>query len=137
MLSYNLAGAKQGAHRVISLYYPKAVHTFILILQLIAAVGLIILMAVQTDKADQGGVMGIGGAGGRSTSEIDRLVGAERILKPLTKWVAGGFLISSVLAAVPADKINAVYFLIGVGLYVVTMLYGGLLWQSVTGSRPS
>lgn len=112
-------------------------HTFIIILQAIAALGLIILMAVQTDKAEQGGVMGIGGAGGRSTSEIDRLVGAERILKPLTKWVAGGFLISSILAAVPADKITIVHLLIGVGLYTVAMMFGATIWQTVTGSRPS
>ena len=112
-------------------------HTFIIILQAIAALGLIILMAVQTDKAEQGGVMGIGGAGGRSTSEIDRLVGAERILKPLTKWMAGGFLIASVLAAVPAEKITFVHFLIGLGFYAVAMTYGELIWQTVTRSRPS
>lgn len=92
-------------------------------------------MAVQTDKAEQGGVMGIGGAGGRSTSEIDRLVGAERILKPLTKWIAGGFLISSVLAAVPAGKITIVHLLVGVAVYAIAMLYGAILWQAVTGAR--
>ena len=112
-------------------------HTFIIILQAIAALSLIILMAIQTDKAEQGGVMGIGGAGGRSTSEIDRLVGAERILKPLTRWIAGGFLFSSVLAAVPADKITPVHLLVGVAIYVVAMLYGGLIWQVMTGMKKS
>ena len=92
-------------------------------------------MAIQTDKAEQGGVMGIGGAGGRSTSEIDRLVGAERILKPLTKWVAGGFLFSSVLAAVPVDKITIAHLLVGAAIYVVAMLFGGAIWQTLTGMK--
>lgn len=91
------------------------------------------MMAVQTDKAEQGGVMGIGGAGGRSTSEIDHLVGAERILKPLTRWMAGGFLASSVLAAIPADRITIVHLLVGIAVYVAAMLYGGLAWQVATG----
>ena len=112
-------------------------HTFIIILQAIAAIGLIILMAVQTDKAEQGGVMGIGGAGGRSTSEIDRLVGAERILKPLTKWVAGGFLFASVLAAVPSDKITPIHLLVGVALYIVSMMFGATIWQVMTGMSRS
>ena len=110
-------------------------HTFIIILQALSALGLIILMAVQTDKAEQGGVMGIGGAGGRSTSEIDRLVGAERILKPLTRWIAGAFLIFSVLAAIPAGTITIVHFIIGVVLYAVAMMYGSLAWQVLTGNR--
>lgn len=110
-------------------------HTFIIIFQAITALALIILMAVQTDKAEQGGVMGIGGAGGRDTSEIDRLVGAERILKPLTQWMAGGFLITSVLAAIPASKINITYLAVGVAFYVVAMLYGGLIWQTLTGAN--
>lgn len=110
-------------------------HTLIIIFQAITAVALIVLMAVQTDKAEQGGVMGIGGAGGRDTSEIDRLVGAERILKPLTQWMAGGFLVTSVLAAIPAAKINVIYLLVGVVLYVIAMLYGGLVWQTLTGAN--
>lgn len=108
-------------------------HTLIIILQAISALTLIVLMAIQTDKAEQGGVMGIGGAGGRSTSEIDRLVGAERILKPLTRWIAGGFLVSSILAAVPADKITIFHLLIGIVLYVIAMMYGALVWQLATG----
>ena len=110
-------------------------HTFIIILQAISALSLIVLMAVQTDKAEQGGVMGIGGAGGRSTSEIDRLVGTERILKPLTKWIAAGFLFTSVLAAVPANKITIVHLLVGAALYTIAMMYGAMIWQAVTGSR--
>jgi protein translocase SecG subunit len=109
------------------------VHTLIIVLQAISALTLIVLMAVQTDKAEQGGVMGIGGADGRSTSEIDRLVGAERILKPLTLWMAGAFLSASILAAIPADKVTFVHFLVGVALYVVAMMFGGRVWNAVTG----
>lgn len=108
-------------------------HTFIIILQAISALTLIVLMAVQTDKAEQGGVMGIGGAGGRSTTEIERLVGAERILKPLTLWMAGAFLTASVLAAIPADKVTFIHFLIGAALYAVAMMFGGRVWNVVTG----
>ena len=90
-------------------------------------------MAVQTDKAEQGGVMGIGGAGGRSTTEIERLVGAERILKPMTFWMGGAFLTSSILAAIPADKVTFIHLLIGVALYAVVMMLGGRIWDAVTG----
>jgi hypothetical protein len=79
--------------------------------------------------------MGIGGAGGRDAGEIDMEVGIDRILKPLTRWTAGGFLAFSILAAIPADRINFVYFVIGVALYVIAMLYGGLLWQTATGMK--
>lgn len=112
-------------------------HILTIILQAICGLALIILMAVQNDKAEQGGVMGIGGAGGRDTGEIEMEVGIDRILKPLTRWMAGGFLAFSILAAIPADKINFVYILIGVALYVLAMLYGGLLWQTATGMKKS
>jgi preprotein translocase subunit SecG len=111
------------------------VHILTIILQAICGLALIILMAVQNDKAEQGGVMGIGGAGGRDAGEIDMEVGIDRILKPLTRWIAGGFLAFSILAAIPADKINIAYILIGVALYVLAMLYGGLLWQTATGMK--
>ena len=65
--------------------------TFLLILQILAALVFVILMAVQTDKAEQSGVMGLGGQGGRSMGAIDMPVGAERILKPMSKWVAMWF----------------------------------------------
>ena len=107
--------------------------TIVLIFQIITALSLIVLMAVQTDKAEQGGVMGIGAAGGRSSSDIDVAVGPERILKPLTKWMAIGFLFSSVLSAVP--NVTYIHILVIVALYLVIMLFGDNVWRAVTGTR--
>lgn len=117
--------------------FVSVLHILIIIVQAICALALIVLMAVQNDKAEQGGVMGIGGAGGRDAGEIDMEVGIDRILKPLTRWMAGGFIAASVLAAIPAAKITFVYVVIGVVLYLVAMLYGGLLWQTATGMKKS
>ena len=112
-------------------------HTFVIVIQGLCALGVIILMAVQTDKAEQGGVMGIGGAGGRNAGEIDLAVGPERILKPLTKWLAGGFLASSILAAVEVSKLTPWHVVGGIALFVVAMMFGGAVWQTVTGMRRS
>jgi preprotein translocase subunit SecG len=107
--------------------------TLITALQIITALAVVILMAVQTSKAEQGGVMGLGAAGGRGAGEIDMLVGAERILKPLTRWMAIGFLFSSLLAAIPNATI--VHFAVILALYLVIMLYGNLIWAALTGRR--
>jgi preprotein translocase subunit SecG len=110
------------------------IHIIGLLLQVITTVSLIALMAVQTDKTEQGGggVMGLGAAGGRSAGNIDLPVGAERILKPLTVWMAVGFLFSSVLNAMN-DK--QWYHVVGaIVLYVLVMRFGGLLWKLVTGA---
>ena len=110
-------------------------HTFVTALQIISALVLVVLMAVQTDKAQQGGVMGIGGAGGRSTGTIDMAVGAERILKPLTKWICGAFFTFSILAAVEKANLTFVHVIVAIVLYVVAMMFGGTVWQLVTGMR--
>ena len=96
---------------------------------------MVIMMAVQTDKAEQGGVMGLGASGGRNAGEIDVSVGAERILKPLTKWLAGGFLASSILAAMDPALITVWHVLGGSVLFVIAMLYGAIAWQTVTGMK--
>ena len=74
-------------------------------------------------------------SGGRAAGEIDMDVGAERILKPLTKWMSGGFLASSVLAAINSDKLTIWLVLGGTALFVVLMMYGALAWQTVTGMK--
>lgn len=107
--------------------------TFVMILQVITALAVIILMAVQTSKAEQGGVMGLGAAGGRGAGDIDMLVGAERILKPLTRWMAVGFLFSSVLSAI--REITIWHFLSIFAIYVIVMLFGNPLWRTITGTR--
>lgn len=93
-------------------------------------------MAIQTDKAEQSGnVMGLGGAGGRAAGEIEMEVGWDRIIKPLTRWMTGGFLFSSILAAIPEDVISITHFVAALVIYVVVMAYGGMLWRLLTTPR--
>ncbi len=111
------------------------VNTIGLVLQVVTTLSLVVLMAIQTDKAEQGGggVMGLGAASGRSSSTITALVGAERILKPLTVWVAVGFLFSSAMNAMPNKTWT---HLIGaIVIYLVVMLFGGRVWAAITGSN--
>ena len=107
--------------------------TFALILFIANALLVITLMAVQTDKAEQGGVMGIGGASGRQSGNVDMLVGAERILKPMTRWACIGFLFSSIFAASPKPDIILLVTLLVV--YVLIMMVGNRVWETVLGLR--
>ncbi len=110
------------------------INTIVWILQVITTLSLIALMAVQTDKAEQGGggVMGLGAAGGRSSGSINMAVGAERVLKPATSWVAVAFLFSSVLNAM---KDKQWYHIVGaIVVYVLVMRFGSQLWKIVTGA---
>ena len=111
-------------------------HTFIFALQAITAITLIILMAIQTDKAEQGGggVMGLGAAGGRTSGQIDMPVGAERFLKPMTKWIVVGFLFTSILNAL-GDDVTIWHFLVALVIYLFVMLFGGMVWNTVTGLK--
>lgn len=107
--------------------------TVVLIIQIITTITLVVMMAIQTDKTEQsGGVMGLGAAGGRTSSGVELAVGAERILKPLTTWVAIGFLFSSMLNAMPGEPSLAA-FAITVALYLFVMLVGGKLWKAFLG----
>ena len=112
----------------------NVVNTIGLVLQIVTTLSLVILMAIQTDKAEQGGggVMGLGAASGRSSGNINSLVGAERILKPLTVWVAVGFLFSSAMNAMPNKSWT--HLLVAFFLYLVVMLLGGRIWAAITGS---
>ena len=105
---------------------------FALGLLIFNALILIVLMALQTDKAEQGGVMGIGAAGGRQSGSVDMMVGPERILKPATKWSAVGLLFSAMLASVPADKI-LVDFIVFLAIYLFIMLFGNRIWRAALG----
>ena len=107
---------------------------FITVIQVIAALLLVVLLAIQTDKADQsgGGVMGLGATGGRTSSNIDLPVGAERILKPLTVWTAMGFLASSILNAIPQP--TWVHFIAVLAVYLLAMIFGNTIWRIVTGA---
>lgn len=108
---------------------------FVTFLQFLSALGVIILMAVQSDKAEQGGVMGLGAAGGRTAGDIDMAVGPERILKPMTRWLQVGLLVTSMLGAIPANKITVFHLLAGVVAYLVIMMFGSTIWAAMTGNR--
>lgn len=111
--------------------------TFLLIFQIITAIVFIVIMAVQTDKNEQSGVMGIGAQGGRMSGSIDMPVGAERILKPLAKWMAVGFLFASSLAAMHGEytqrgaSLPWWILLMALTLYVFVMLMGDKIYQNV------
>jgi len=109
-------------------------HGILVGLQCFTALAVIILMAVQTEKAEQGGggVMGLGAAGGTTSSDIEMEVGLDRIIKPLTRWMCGGFVFASVLAAIPNDTLNIFHVVIGVILYFILIAYGGLAWRMAT-----
>lgn len=108
------------------------VDKFALGLLILNAVILIVLMALQTDKAEQGGVMGIGASGGRQAGSVDMMVGPERILKPATKWSAIGLLFSAMLASMPAEKVG-MFFIIFLAVYLVIMLFGDRVWRTLLG----
>ena len=114
--------------------------TLLLILQIVTAIVFIVIMAVQTDKNQQSGVMGIGAQGGRMSGSVDMPVGAERILKPLAKWMAVGFLFSSALAAMhgeitqaqPNNSLPWYVLLAAFALYLFVMIVGDRIYQGVT-----
>jgi protein translocase SecG subunit len=109
----------------------------LIVLQIASALAFVALMAVQTDRAEQSGVMGLGGQGGRMGGTIEMPVGAERILKPLTKWVAVAFLILSILSSMQAsvhsknanDNLSPLYLVGGIAIYLVIMLVGNRIWD--------
>lgn len=111
-------------------------HTFVIILQVVLAVALLVLVAITQDKNEQGGgVMGLGAAGGRSAGEVDMVVGWERITKPAARWVGGAFLAISVVAAFGTKTLTIWHFVIAAVLYLVCMLYGGMIWETICGTR--
>lgn len=111
-------------------------HTFVIILQVLLAIALLVLIAITENKNEQGGgVMGLGASGGRSAGEVDMVVGLERITKPASRWVGGAFLAVSVVAAFGTNTVTIWHFLIVGALYLVIMFYGGIIWETICGTR--
>ena len=76
---------------------------FLSVLQILASVLLIVAILLQTTKSEQSGStsgMGWGTIGGKSTSSIRTRWGVEEHLNRITMWVAIGFIVTSLLAAV-------------------------------------
>jgi preprotein translocase subunit SecG len=101
------------------------------VLQVVSALLFIVLMAIQTDKNEQSGVMGLGAQGGRMSGSIDMPVGAERILKPMSKWAGIGF-ISRPLGGGELDqwRLALVCGRGAIGVYLFVMILGNQLWSS-------
>ena len=112
-------------------------NALLFVLQIVSALIFIVLMAVQTDKNEQSGVMGLGAQGGRMSGSIDMPVGAERILKPMSKWSGIGFLFASVLAAAnstlaqPGSNSGLPWYVLvgGIGVYLFVMILGDSVWK--------
>ncbi len=65
-------------------------------LQVLTALGLIVLTAITTTKSEQGSGFGWGTIGGKTTTSI---AGLEDQLERVTMWVCIAFLMASVFAA--------------------------------------
>lgn len=76
---------------------------FMVVLQVLIALGLIALTALTTTKSEQGGTGGIGWGtlGGKASSSI---AGLEDQLGRITTWLAAAFLIISTLVGILATR---------------------------------
>jgi len=76
---------------------------FMVILQVLIALGLIALTALTTTKSEQGGGGGLGWGtlGGKASSSI---AGLEDQLGRITTWLAAAFLIISTLVGILATR---------------------------------
>lgn len=99
------------------------------VLHVIACVGLIAVIMLQVTKSEgsSGGAgLGWGTIGGKSTASVNVPVGVERILQPLTTWLALTFLVTAALNAVPPvpeARYNSAVSVLG-GLYLVSLIWG-------------
>lgn len=77
--------------------------TFLVVLQMLAAVAMITAILLQTTKSEQSSGttgMGWGVIGGKSTASIRTRWGVEQHLDRITTWIAVAFLVFSLLASV-------------------------------------
>jgi len=81
---------------------------FLQILQVLAAIILIVAIMVQTTKSESGaggGSMGWGVIGGKSSSSFGKW-GAEEQLNRITTWVAVAFMVASLLTAIAYSRMS-------------------------------
>ena len=103
--------------------------TVIDILHILACVGLIVIIMMQVTKSE--GSMGSSGLGwgtigGKTSASVNVPVGVERILQPLTTWLALTFMVTACLNAmprIPEARYNSAVSVIG-GLYIVSLIWG-------------
>jgi protein translocase SecG subunit len=78
----------------------EILHTVTVIVQLISAIALIFIIAIQTTKSEQSG-SGMGGwgtIGGQASSSISKF-GLDAQLTRITTWIAVGFFVLSFVGA--------------------------------------
>jgi len=100
--------------------------TVITILHIISCVGLVAVIMLQTTKSEgsSGGAgLGWGTIGGKSSASVNVPVGIERILQPLTTWLALTFFVTAILNAVDGERFTATLSVLG-PLYIVAMIWG-------------
>jgi len=71
----------------------------LIVIQIVAAIALILIIAIQTTKSEQSGTgMGWGTIGGQASSSLQKF-GLEAQLTRLTTWIAIVFIVTSFLSA--------------------------------------
>ena len=74
-------------------------HSIIVVVQLLLAVGMILIIAIQTTKSEQSGSgMGWGTIGGQATSSVHKF-GLDAQLTRITTWIACSFFVLSFAGA--------------------------------------
>ena len=77
----------------------KVFGTVLLIIQMVTAVALVVIIAIQTTKSEQSGSgMGWGSIGGQASSTIHKF-GLDAQITRLTTWIAVLFFVMSFLSA--------------------------------------
>lgn len=81
---------------------------FFQILQVLCAIVLIVAIMFQTTKSESSGGMGgmgWGSIGGKSSSSLGRW-GLDEHLNRITTWVAGAFMLISLITAIIANRLS-------------------------------
>ncbi|MHB9132915.1 MAG: preprotein translocase subunit SecG [Armatimonadota bacterium] len=79
--------------------FLKVIGAIMLFIQLFAAIFLILIIAIQTTKSEQGGAgMGWGTIGGQATTSVHKF-GLDAQLTRVTTWIAVTFFATSFLTA--------------------------------------
>ncbi|PIX45235.1 MAG: preprotein translocase subunit SecG [Armatimonadetes bacterium CG_4_8_14_3_um_filter_58_9] len=96
----------------------------------VSCIGLVAVIMFQTTKSEGGtGSMGWGTIGGKASSSLDVAVGIDRILKPLTFWLAVTFLVTAILNGAGEKTLGPMLAFVG-PVYIVAMIWGrqALTW---------
>lgn len=93
-------------------------------LQIISSIGLTAVIMFQVTKSEgSAGGMGWGTIGGKASSSLNVSVGVERILNPLTFWLAVTWLMSAMLHSVDDKKLGVMLTVVG-PIYIISLIWG-------------